>query len=248
MMNKFVFIRLYAGLNFFLPKKFRQRLIQLKLNGNPSVKDVIESVGVPHTEIELVLINNCLTVLDQQVKENDRISVYPFFYQLEIANSEKSAIKMPDKIKFILDVHLGKLNNMLRILGFDCYYRNNLDDDEIIDIAYNEERIILSRDLGIFKNNKVKYGYFPRSQDPKIQLKEILERYNLKTKIKPLSRCIKCNGDIQIIEKEKIIDGLEEKTKLFFNEFYICNNCKKTYWKGSHYDKIIEFVENINNN
>jgi uncharacterized protein len=247
-MDKYIYIRLFAGLNFFLPKRFRQRLIQLPLNGNQSVKDVIESVGIPHTEFELVLVNSQIVDLSYQVKENDRISVYPFFYSLEHPGIDEFKSKRPKQFKFVLDVHLGKLNTMLRILGFDCYYRNDLDDDEIIDIACKEDRIILSRDLGIFKNGKVKWGYFPRSQDPKIQLKEIIDRYDLKNKIKPFSRCISCNGEIRIVEKDQIIDELQENTKRYYDEFYICLTCKKTYWKGSHYIKMIEFIENISSN
>jgi uncharacterized protein len=247
-MDKIIYIRLFAGLNFFVPKKFRQRLLQMPLSGNPSVKDVIESIGIPHTEFELVLVNSNVVNLSYQVKEQDRISVYPKFFQIDQAGIDKHIISKPECIKFVLDVHLGKLNGMLRMLGFDCYYRNDLDDDEIIEIACREERIILSRDLGIFKNAKVKCGYFPRSQDPKLQLKEVIDRYDLHDKIKPLSRCINCNGEIKLVEKEAIIDKLEEKTKLYYNEFYECKTCKKTYWKGSHYAKMLEFIGNMGSN
>jgi uncharacterized protein with PIN domain/sulfur carrier protein ThiS len=247
-MDKFIYIRLFAGLNFFVPKRLKQRTIQLPLYKNQSVKDLIESVGVPHTEFEMVVVNGDIVNLSYHVNENDHISVYPRFFQLENPKCQEMGLKRPKEFKFILDVHLGKLNAMLRMLGFDCYYRNNLDDDEIIDIACNENRIVLSRDLGIFKNGKVKWGYFPRSQDPKIQLKEIIERYDLKNKIRPFSRCINCNGEIKIVNKDHIPGDLEGKTKLYYHDFYACTNCKKTYWKGSHYHKMMEFIENISQN
>jgi uncharacterized protein len=247
-MDKFIYIRLFADLNFFVPKRFRQRLLQMPLSGNPSVKDVIESIGVPHTEFELVLVNSHVVDLSYQVKEHDQISVYPKFFQLQNPGIDEIKMNKPKNFKFVLDVHLGKLNAMLRMLGFDCYYRNDLDDDEIIDIANREERIILSRDLGIFKNGKVKWGYFPRSQDPKLQLKEIIDRYGLHDKIKPLSRCMNCNGEIKLVEKSEIADKLEEKTKRYYHEFYECETCKKTYWKGSHYTRMLEFIGNIAQN
>ena len=246
--DKHIYIRVFAGLNFFLPKKFRQRLLQLQLNGNPSVKDVIESVGIPHTEFELVLVNSEVVELSYHVRKGDRISVYPFFYQFDAPGKEIALKETPEDFKFILDVHLGKLAAMLRLLGFDCYYRNNLEDEEIIKIAFHEDRIILSRDLGIFKNSKVKWGYFPRSQDPKVQLKEIIDRYDLKSRMKPFSRCTNCNGEISVVKKADIEGQLKERTKLFYEEFYICENCNKTYWKGSHYYKMIEFVESISGN
>jgi uncharacterized protein len=247
-MDKFIYIRLFADLNFFVPEKLKQRNIQLPIFGNPSIKDVVESIGVPHTEIEMILVNSNPADLSYQVKEQDQVSVYPKFFQLEAIDDDKDNSSVPKYLKFILDVHLGKLASMLRMLGFDCYYRNDLDDDEIIEIACKEERIILTRDLGILKNGKVKHGYFPRSQDPKLQLREIFDRYRLKDKIKPLTRCMTCNGEISLVKKSEIGEEIGEKTELYYQEFYLCKNCKKTYWKGSHYIKMMEFIRAISNN
>ncbi|MCD4665142.1 MAG: Mut7-C RNAse domain-containing protein, partial [Bacteroidales bacterium] len=140
--------------------------------------------------------------------------------------------------KFILDVHLGKLARYLRMLGFDSLYENNYSDQQIIEISVKEKRIILTRDLGILKNSTVTHGYWLRSQNPKKQLSEVVNRLDLADNIKPLYRCMKCNGIIEKVDKNDIINQLQPKTKKYFNEFFRCSQCKKVYWKGSHYEKM----------
>ncbi|MFN8257231.1 MAG: Mut7-C RNAse domain-containing protein [Bacteroidales bacterium] len=247
-MNKFVYIRLFGGLDFFVPDKFRDKIIRLGFFGSPSVKDIVESIGIPHTEFELVTVNGELSSFEINVKNNDHLIVYPHFYSLQVTNDSSHDKNNLQEIKFVVDVHLGKLAGLLRLLGFDALYRNDLADDEIIKIANTENRIVLSRDLGILKNSLVKHGYFPRSQDPKIQLKEVMDRFNLNSRMKPFSRCIKCNGELRSTKKELIKSQLQENTRIFHDEFYQCINCKKIYWKGSHFNKMKEFIDGMNCN
>ncbi|MCD4696611.1 MAG: Mut7-C RNAse domain-containing protein, partial [Bacteroidales bacterium] len=147
------------------------------------------------------------------------------------------------KTKFILDVHLGKLARYLRMLGFDTLYENNYPDPQIIDIAKKEKRIILTRDVGILKNSAVTHGYWVRSQNPREQLREVITRFDLSVNIKPLFRCMECNGIIEKVDKKEIIDQLKPKTKKYFNEFFRCTQCKKVYWEGSHYKKMINSIK-----
>ncbi len=203
-MDKYIYIRLFADLNFFVPEKLKHKNIRLTVFGKPSVKDVIESIGVPHNEFELVTLNGEPTEFNRNVNQNDQLVVYPHFYQLSVEVPMDSQKRDISQFKFVLDVHLGKLAAMLRLLGFDTVYNNKLQDHQIIELANSEGRIILSRDLGIFKNSRVKKGYFPRSQDPKIQIKEIVDRYGLNQLVKPFSRCIKCNGKLEPIDKDLI--------------------------------------------
>ncbi len=247
-MAKYVYIRLFADLNYFVPESLKQKNIRLTVFGKPSVKDVIESIGVPHTEFEMVTLNGEPTEIDGNVNENDQLVVYPHFYQIPITKTGVPHNVELSPFRFVLDVHLGKLAALLRLLGFDSVYNNKLEDNEIIEIACAENRIILSRDLGIFKNSKVKHGYFPRSQDPKIQLKEVVDRYGLNEYVKPFSRCMKCNGELMPIDKALIQNKIQEKTNLYYKEFYSCGNCNKTYWKGSHYDKMMELVQMYSQN
>lgn len=239
-------MRFYAGLNYFLPKKLKQRVFQYPVKGNPSVKDLIESLSVPHTEIELIVVNGQAVDFSHKVKIGDKISVYPFFHNPEMIPDNPIKRIAFTKNKFIADVHLGKLTALLRMFGFDTVYRNDIDDDEIIERGVAENRIILTRDLGILKHAVVEWGYFPRSQDSKIQLKEIIERFKLKKDFKPFTLCLKCNGKLSTVEKHEIIDKLEDNTKDFYKDFYRCKNCDKIYWQGSHYHKMFKFVEGYN--
>ena len=155
-------IRFYAGLNYFLPKRLRQKTFQYPVKGNPSIKDLIESLSIPHTEIELIVINSHGVDFSHKAKAGDQVSVYPFFHNHEmIPDNPIKRISFPEK-KFIADAHLGKLAALLRMFGFDTIYRNDIDDDEIIERGVAEKRIILTRDLGILKHAIVEWGYFPR--------------------------------------------------------------------------------------
>ncbi|MFP4023835.1 MAG: Mut7-C RNAse domain-containing protein [Thiohalospira sp.] len=231
-------IRFYEELNDFLPAEKRKKAFIFDVQSNSSVKDTIEALGVPHTEVDLILVNSNPVDFSYNLKPNDYVSVYPKFESLDISKVTKVREKPLRKIKFILDVHLGQLAKYLRLLGFDTYYMNDLKDSKIIEKAIDENRIILTRDYGILKHKKVTHGYYVRSQDSKNQLKEILQRFDLKSKIKPFSRCTICNGSIKKVEKKKIEHLLLEKTKRSFQEFYQCSLCQKIYWEGSHFKNI----------
>ena len=147
--------------------------------------------------------------------------------------------------RFILDVHLGKLAKKLRMLGFDTLYENNYADMEVVEIALSEKRIIATRDIGLLKIKKVLYGYWIRSQKPNNQLLELINYFDLSSKLKPFYRCMECNGIIRRVKKEHIIDQLQFRTKKYYDEFYQCEECKNLYWKGSHYYKMEKFVESL---
>ncbi|MFN2396743.1 MAG: Mut7-C RNAse domain-containing protein, partial [Bacteroidales bacterium] len=150
-----------------------------------------------------------------------------------------------DSARFILDVHLGKLARILRMTGFDTLYRNDLDDPEIIQIAEDENRIVLTRDRGILKNKRVKHGHFVESRYAKEQLREIINIFGLKNHIRFLSRCIACNGTIEEVNKEEIQDELKPGTNQYFHEFFRCRDCGKIYWEGSHFDRMMDFYEEM---
>jgi uncharacterized protein len=246
-MSKTINIRFYEELNDFLPKAKRKTSFSHTFSGNTSVKDVIESLGVPHTEIDLILVNGVSVDFNAKPENGDFVSVYPVFESLDISNITKLRPEPLRHPKFILDVHLGKLAKYLRMLGFDSLYQNNFEDDEIIEISVNEKRIILTRDLGILKNSKVTHGYWVRSQKPKVQVNEVVKRFDLTKQIEPLNRCIECNGKIVEVKKEQIADLLKPKTRKFFQNFYQCSNCKKVYWEGSHYSKMLDKIDIFRN-
>lgn len=245
-MNK-VSIRFYEELNDFLAKNRRKKWLEYSFTWKDTVRNALESFGVPHTEVDLVLVNGDSVSFDRELKDGDAVSVYPVFESIDISQTTKLRPEALREPAFILDVHLGKLTGYLRMLGFDCLYRNNLKDDEIIKLSTEQQRIILTRDKGILRNKKVTHGYYLRSDNPKEQLKEIIRRFDLKPQIKPFSRCMNCNGLLESISKEEVRDILEENTRKYYNEFYRCRSCRNIYWKGAHYQKMQEWVAELFN-
>jgi len=243
--ERIVVFRFYEELNDFLTKEKKKVPFSYSFKINQTVKDAIEANGIPHTEVDLIVVNSESVNFSYQLNNQDHISVYPVFESIDISPIVKLRPDPLRETKFILDVHLGKLCKYLRMLGFDTYYRNDLEDPEIIDIAFKTHRIILTRDIGILKNGLVTHGYWVRSQDSKLQLKEVIRRFDLQKNIRPFYRCTSCNGRVRKIEKEKIENLLESNTRQFYNEFYQCLSCEKIYWEGSHYKSMRNFVEEI---
>lgn len=235
--------RFYEELNDLLPPERRKIKFIYHFKNNPSIKDAIESLGIPHTEVDLILINDNPVTFSYQLRDGDKVAVYPTFESLDISSISLLRKSPLRDLKFILDVHLGKLVRYMRMCGFDVYYNPLLDDKEIIGISRTEKRTILTRDTGLLKNKIITHGYWVRATDPKKQIIEILKRFDLFSSIKPFTRCLECNGMIISIEKEKIINKIPAKTNEYFNEFYTCSQCQKIYWAGSHFDKMQKLIE-----
>ena len=239
------FIRFYEELNDFLPAKNRKKDFPFSFNGTPSVKNVIETIGVPHTEVDLILVNGKSVGFEYLLSGNEQVSVYPVFESFDISEVIKLRPKPLRKIRYIVDVNLGKLAKKLRLLGFDTYYRNDLDDDEIVKISIAEKRIILTRDIGILKCGTVTHGTWIRNDDPKIQLYEVIERLQLRKLFKPFSRCSQCNGTLKRIKKEEIKTRIPADTFDFYKTFWECAGCRQIYWEGSHMAKITGWIDEL---
>lgn len=147
-------------------------------------------------------------------------------------------------MKFIADCHLGKIAKYLRIFGFDTLYFQTIGDNNIINIAKKEERITLTSDKGLFERVKGPKLYIPHGEF-KVQLEYIFLRFDLLKKIKPFSRCIRCNGELEKVNKNEVIDDLLIKTKIFHDDFQKCTQCGRIYWHGDHYHKMYKFVNNF---
>ena len=240
-----VLVRFYEELNDFLPKDLQKKSFPFSFTGNPSVKDTIEAIGVPHTEIDLILIDGKSVDFTIKLKGDEYISVYPVFESFDISELIHLRPEPLRKVKFICDVNLGKLALKLRLLGFDTLFRNSFNDYEIVDLSLRERRTILTRDLGILKYQNVTHGYWIRNDDPQEQIKEVVVRFQLEKKFNPFTHCTKCNGLLQITQKEMIKEKLEKNTYKNFDQFMECKDCGKVYWKGSHYEKIIRWIDDL---
>lgn len=246
-LKKHISIRFYEELKDFLPKELRKQDFDYTFTGNPSIKDVIEAIGISHPEVDLILVNSKSVDFNYNIQPGDRISVYPVFELIDISPINHLRPEPLRNPIFILDINLGKLAAKLRMLGFDSKYQNNFSDQDIISIAAAENRIILTRDQGLLKNKKVMRGYWVRNTNPNKQIEEIIKKFDLYSKIKPFSICMVCNGKIERIEKNKIIELIPTKVKKHFDEFFQCDNCKNIYWKGSHYIKMRKEIELLKN-
>ncbi len=239
--------RFYEELNDFLDEDKRKVAFLYVFNGHPSIKDAIEAIGVPHTEVDLILVNGVSVGFDYQLQEDDRVSVYPVFESLDSSPLVRLREKPLRESKFVLDVHLGKLARHLRLLGFDACYDNAYEDAEIVDLAVREGRIVLTRDRGILKVRAVTHGYWVRSRDPMTQIREVLTRFDLFSQIRPFQRCIVCNGLLRQVEKQTVVAELPPRVAAYYDEFFVCAACGKVYWKGSHYDRLREKVAEMIN-
>lgn len=245
MMNQATF-RFYAELNDFLSSERRMQCFIYYFDNHPSIKDSIEALGVPHTEVDLILVNGESVDFGYLLQTADYVSVYPVFESFDITPLLRVRPQPLQEIRFILDVHLGKLANYLRMLGFDTLYRNDYDDAELAQISSQEKRILLTRDIGLLKRSVVTHGYFLRETCPRRQLQEILRRFDLAHKtVIPFQRCISCNGLVKLVDKAELWQQLPVDTLSYYETFYGCASCGKIYWKGSHYDKMQAFIEEI---
>ncbi len=217
--------------------------LKYDFDGKPSVKDAIEATGVPHTEVDSIVVNGIPVGFGYHLKDGDAVSVYPASLSPEIP--EKLALRGEPRPWFVVDVNLGKLARRLRMLGFDAAYRNDYADHEIAGLAASEDRIVLTRDRRLLRFRKITHGYWLRSDDPRMQVKEVLGRFGYFPLVRPFNRCLECNGVIVPVEKAEVFDRLEPKTRLYYDEFSICSDCGKIYWKGSHYDRMNETLENL---
>ncbi len=231
--------RFYEELNDFLPKHRRKTDFEAKFKGKRSIKDMIEALGVPHTEIDLILVNGNSVDFKYILQDEDRVSVYPVFESLNITDVTLLR-KIPlRRNKFIADTNLGDIVKYMRALGFNLYYDPLLSTREIVEISKRENRVILTKSRKLLKSKDVSHGIFISPGTATEQIRRIIDCLDIKNDIKPFSRCLRCNTLLNIVPKEKFLDGIPPKTKEFYDEYVQCRSCDKTYWKGTHFINLI---------
>lgn len=238
-------VRFYSELNEFVAPWRRGRATTYEFDVSGSVKDMIEALGVPHTEIDLVLANSKSVDFSYRVNDGDRISAYPPFETIDISSQLRLRPRLLRHLCFVADTHLGRLAAYLRIAGFDTLYRPDYRDAELAQLSANQNRILLTRDRGLLKRTMVTRGYCIRSTVPRDQFAETVQRFDLSGSIAPFQRCVHCNELLQPARKELIGDRLPLETKRYFQEFSICPGCNQIYWKGSHYRRMQRLIESV---
>jgi len=232
----------HGDLPFFL--KTKRNIVERRLNERTSVKDIIEACGIPHTEVDLLLINGSPVDFSAVLAQDVVIEVYSPTQRRSTFFPENH-LQVRDLRKFVADGHLGKLVRDLRLLGIDVIYDRAAEDHELIKIAGSQDRALLTRDRRLLMHSAVRNGYYLRSQNPLQQTVEILGRFNLASVLTPFTRCLLCNALLEPAEKEKIIGQLEPLTKVYYDQFRRCLGCGQVYWSGSHFEKLQRRIELI---
>jgi uncharacterized protein with PIN domain len=243
--RKKVRIRCYAELNDFLSLERRQKEFFLSLKMPVSVGEVIELLGIPLSEVDLVMVNSEPVERSKRLFEHDAVSIYPAFETLDISSLQTVQKKPLRESRFIVDAHLGKLARYLRMLGFDTLYRNDFGDQEIIEIAQQQKRIILSRDKLLLKSTRVDHGYYVRAIHKHDQLTEVVEKFDLYSQFKSFTRCMTCNSSLRSRQKESIRELIDPDIYNNFSDFFVCPECRKVYWKGSHFARMEGLILDI---
>src|SRR5579884_3279054 len=236
------FFRFYAELNDHLAPEQRFQTLEKTFLVASTVKDLIESFGVPHPEVELITANGVSVGFDCSVRDGDRIAVYPMFEGLDVSRELRVRPEPLRDPKFVLDVHLGKLAAYLRMIGFDTFYRNCLRDPELVRVSVDQRRILLTRDRGLLKYGELTRGYWLRETDSRGQLAEVVGRFDLAGAMRPFTRCMACNGVLHPVAREQVMDRIPPRIAELHDEFRQCPECRRVYWKGSHYNRMLQFI------
>lgn len=236
-------IRFHGQLNDFLPAARRSRPIEHRFDGQPGIKDVIEALGVPHPEVDLILVNGGPVDFGRRLRAGDVVEVYPPGQGPPLDASLHVGPSVADEPRFVVDGHLGRLAAYLRMLGFDTWYRNHADDDELARRSADEDRTLLTRDRGLLKRGIVVRGAFVRSDRPREQLAEMGRRFDLGPRIRPFTRCIRCNGRLADAGRADVEGRVPPYTFRTHDAYGICPDCGSIFWKGTHHERMSRLIE-----
>ena len=232
----------HGDLSFFLKSKASR--IERQLFERTSIKDVIEACGVPHTEVDLILVNGEPATFAAILTQDTVVDVYPPD-ETHSPLFPENRLQVHDIEKFVADGHLGKLVRDLRLLGIDVTCDSAAEDRQLVTTSNNEDRALLTRDRRLLMHAAVRHGYYLRSQDPLEQTVEVLRRFNLSSALVPFSRCLRCNAALEPAKKAEVLDRVEPLTRIYYERFQRCRGCGQVYWSGSHFDKLRARVEEV---
>ncbi|MCU0971586.1 MAG: Mut7-C ubiquitin/RNAse domain-containing protein [Gammaproteobacteria bacterium] len=228
-------LRFYEELNDFLPQAQRKRDLWLRFDEPAPVRHLIETCGVPHTEVEIVLLNGESVDLEARVRDGDRLAVYPVFESLDVRPALRIRAGPLRSLRFAADAHLGRLARDLRLLGFDTWFENDAGDDELARLSAEEGRVVLTRDRQLLMRREVARGCYLRAARPEEQLAYLVKRLQLCGAMRPFSRCMACNAAVAAVAPDAVIDrvpaGVAERQDLFWQ----CPGCGRVYWQGTHW-------------
>ncbi len=235
--------RFYEELNDFLPENRRRKSFSHEFTGTPAVRDVIVAMGVPQAAIDLILVGDEPVGFSHLLRGGERVAVFPVFERFDITPANRLRSSPLREVRFVIEAGLDKLARLLRLAGLDCVCQQDLDDLTIFDIASTEKRTIVSRDEQLLKNARATHAYQVQATDPPTQFREIIEAFDLRRSLRPLSRCIECNGQLRIADDADVMDQVPFAVLVAFDDFWQCEQCQHVYWKGPHYAQLATLLE-----
>jgi len=234
--------RFYAELNDFLPPARRGISFTHAFDGRPSLKDVVESLGVPHTEVDLLLVDGVSVEFSCPLFDGARVSVYPVFESFDIAPLTRVRPEPLRELRFVLDGHLARLARYLRMAGFDASWRREAQDDELARASVDEGRVLLTRDRGLLKRRLVSRGYWVREVRADRQLTEVVARFDLARSLRPFTRCLACNERLAGAESLEVAERVPPRVRERETAFRRCPSCRRLYWAGSHHRRMEQIL------
>ena len=237
--------RFYEELNDFLAPCRRKQAFTVPCAQAATTKHMIEALGVPHTEVELILVNGESVDFGRLLRDGDRVAVYPRFEAMDMTPLLRVRERPLRESRFVADAHLGGLAHMLRMLGFDTLYDNHFDDDAIVAIGVRDGRIVLTRDRELLKRRAVTHGCYVHALKSERQLREIVERLDLARSAKPFTLCLHCNAPLRPVDKASVLDRLPPKVQAHYDRFSTCDKCGRVYWEGSHWRNMRRLLDGV---
>ena len=242
--------RFYQELGDFLPRERRGRTFATECAHRSTTKHMIEALGVPHTEVEMVLVNGKESGFDRALEEGDHIAVYARFELLEVGphggqGPERLRERPRGRMRFVADSHLGALARLLRMAGYGTLYDNHYHDDEVEELAGRDDRIVLTRDRELLKRRSIVHGCYIHALEPAQQLRELFERLELPDGARPFSLCLHCDAVLRAVDKASVIERLPPSVRAQHDSFTTCDTCQRVYWKGSHYKRMTQFLADV---
>lgn len=243
--QRHAYFRFYGVLNDFLPRVRRQTSLRYSFWGHPSVKDAIEAQDIPHPEVDLILSNGSVVSFDYNLQMGDRISVYPWIDTLQRPNGTLRP-SLPDPLRFICDVHLGRLARSLRMMGFDTQFSSDVSDRILAQRSHEENRILLTRDRELLKRGRVRLGMYMRDRQPWKQAGQVVRWCTItEDMVSAFTRCLECNTPLEDADATTVAREVPTHARRTNDAFEYCTQCDTVYWEGTHVDRMRRFLRDV---
>jgi len=240
-----IHLRLYEELNDYLPPERRKRTFAWEVAPRATLGAVVDGLGVPRGTIDLALVDGAPVGLDHRVCDGERVALYPVFEAFDVGMVTRLPGRPLRRTRFVLDVHLGRLARYLRLLGFDCLYRNDAADDELAVVSAAEGRILLSRDRGLVGRRDLRHAYLVTETLPRVQAVEVVRRLDLTSQVRPFHRCLICNGAVVSATVDEVADRVPPWVRENDTGYRRCPDCGRVYWRGTHWRRMARLIEAI---